>query len=86
MVASKPVLVSSIAHKQIRSLVCSTLGSFTVGISTKQDLYVWGDYQASSLAIPTKLKLPSESRGIREVYASSNIAALLDKNNRLWTW
>ena len=48
---------------------------------------MWGHYQQSSQAMyPVRIDMPPDVRAIREVRASKNLVAALDKNQRLYVW
>jgi len=85
--SAKPLVVPSLTNVPMKQIVCSTLGSFTAGLSLRNEVYVWGHYQQSSQAMyPIVIDMPPDVRAIREVRASKNLIAALDKNQRLFVW
>lgn len=85
--SAKPLVVPSLSNIPMKQISCSTLGSFTAGLTLRNEVYVWGHYQQSSQAMyPILIDMPPDVRAIREVKASKNLVAALDKNQRLYVW
>jgi len=51
----------------IKDLCCAHLGSYSIALNTRNEVYVWGYYQQSvaSTSMPLWLELPNEIRSLK---------------------
>lgn len=42
--SAKPIAVPYLANIPMKQISCSTLGSYTVGLSLRNEVYIWGNF------------------------------------------
>jgi len=72
----------------IKHLSCAHLGSYSLALNTRDEVYIWGYYQSSvaTTSMPFRVDLPSQVRSFRQISTSRNLLSVLDKQGNLWIW
>ena len=87
---ARPILMTHFAagSSTIKDLCCAHLGSYSVAINTRNEMFIWGYYQSSvaSTSIPLRIDLPNEIRSLSQIACSRNLVSILDKHGKVWLW